>query len=364
MGHQLASANASHVFDTITISTASTPNSLADTTLNQYGIRVEDETGTPPAGKDKLNIVMLTMQHSSEDQGEIAAWEFVHFFVSGTGIYADWLRNNTRLYIYSVNVTGRYYGAERHTIEDGGGEDPNRAWDDTGSEQVENVKSAISTDVSRVDILFDWHGSYELNGNGLTEEFLVYRNSTAGSSFATRANTALSTVSVASIQSTTLGTGRWYGDNTLSAQLSVTLENPIAAPNLIAPLVIAPKSSALWAMPVNINELADVINCISSTTPPVAVRIVSITCAAPPNSFANAEKLLSKTLACAPIALSSVPTSNAVRTISAAPISNPNASLRTVPIFDALSRVSSIARPTESKTLLAASSANNLNCIL
>lgn len=229
---QLDSADASHVFNTVTL-TSGSQNSVTPTTLNQYGILLDDTSESPAGGEDKLNIVILLSQHSSEDQGNLAGWEFIYLYTDGVGTTADWLRQHTRLYIYDVNPAGRYYGKERWSEEQGGNEDTNRAWEGTGSEQVNAVKSAVSTDIDRVDVMLDWHGAYTLNGNGRTAEFGVFSgNDSAVTDFVARADAAVSGATVAALgTTTTVGTAEYYFRNTKSAQLSGTPEFPIAAPN-------------------------------------------------------------------------------------------------------------------------------------
>lgn len=226
----VAFGGADNVFNTVTL-TSGANNSAAPTTLNQYGIKLDDTSSQPAGSFDKLNVIILLAQHSSEDQGHFAAWETVLLYLNGVGTVADWFRQHCRLYVYDPNPAGRYYGAERWTQEQAGDEDPNRAWDDTGSEQINAVVAAITADVPRTDILWDFHGDYRLHGNGFSEELGIFQTYTIEGTWRTRVNTLLSPVSVRDLGAIATGSAQRYGNDTLSAQLSQTLEYPIALDN-------------------------------------------------------------------------------------------------------------------------------------
>lgn len=230
---ELASADAfggtTHVFNTVTL-TSGQDNAVTATTLNQYGIALDDTSSQPAGGADKLNEIIILGQHASEDQGSYAGWERILFYMEGVGTLADWFRQHVRLFIYDANPAGRYYGAERYTQEQASDEDSNRAWNGTNSEQINAVKSAITTDVSRVDLFNDFHGGYFLNGNGLAAAYGIYQDSTVEFQFRDRFNT-ISAETMADISGTPVaGWAQHYATNTLNAQLALTVELPIAGP--------------------------------------------------------------------------------------------------------------------------------------
>ena len=207
-----------------------TRNTAPKIAINMYGIGVDDTSVSPTGGDDKLNLVLMTGLHSSEDQGNDACWETVQFYINGTGTVADWFRQYCRLFVYDGNPEGRYYGQERFTDETGGDEDANRAWDDTGSEQVESVKSALTADVSRVDVTFDYHGAFQLNFNGLNAEYGTYAHQTLDSTWLTRARALISPYSIFDMGDNVVGSYQEYGNDILLAQLSLTLEFAVASP--------------------------------------------------------------------------------------------------------------------------------------
>lgn len=239
-GQQLPSCNSSHYHDQITITSGS--NSAAGTTLNLYGIRLDNEASQPAGGADKLNIVIFPGQHASEDQGSLHGWEIAKRYIDATGTEADWFRQHCRLFIYDVNPAGKYYGRERWTIEDDGNEDPNRAFDDNGSLQVNAVRTAVTTDLAsfgnRMDVMYDCHGSYALNGNPYTVEFGIYADTTNDENYRTREGAAMVADETSDAQggtfirdygSTFNGSASWWGHDEWSAQVSVLPENPAAA---------------------------------------------------------------------------------------------------------------------------------------
>lgn len=227
---QLPSCNASNVFNTVTL-TSGAQNSATPTTINQYALLLDDTSVSPAGGLDKLNLMMLLSSHSSEDQGNHAAWEMIKLYIDGVGTEADWFRQHIRLYLYEINPTGRYYGKERWTEEQGGNEDPNRSWENNNSEQVNALRVAIAADDFRADVQFDWHGGYSLNGNGRAQTYGCYGGTTESNNFISRMDSALSTGTFASMGGPLVaGTSDYYALNTLGAQLAVSVELPIAAP--------------------------------------------------------------------------------------------------------------------------------------
>lgn len=225
----IAAGGTKHVHDTCTFS--GTPqNSAAATTLNLYGIGLEDAGVSPDGGREKLDIAIFPGMHSSEDQGSMAAWAFAYFFVESASAEAAWLRKNTRLAIYDVNPSGRYYGKERWT-EEATDEDPNRAWDDTNSDQVESVKAALALDSSDWDILFDFHGSYRLNGNELSGLWGLKTDVTHAvkTDFVGRFETLVTAAEFEDLGVIPAGSAEEYGDDVLNCQLSLTLEHAYAS---------------------------------------------------------------------------------------------------------------------------------------
>lgn len=206
-------------------------NSAAATTLNMYCVALDDTSVSPDGGSDKLNVVLIPGQHSSEDQGNESAWEWVQFYINGTGTVADLFRKNYRLHLYDANPAGRYYGKERFTEEDTADKDPNRAWDDTGSSQITSVMAAIAADLSRVDIFLDFHGDYRLNDNGVASTFGMFSYGPNNAEWLARASTALSPLTISNLGTSLTGYAQYYGSAVLGAQLSLTIEMPIAAPN-------------------------------------------------------------------------------------------------------------------------------------
>lgn len=219
----------------ISVSSATRGNTAPYGTLNLYCIGFEDTGVSPDGGAEKLNIVNLIKQHSMEDEAAYAGWSFVNFFCNGTGTTADWLRKHCILYCYDVNPAGQYWGENRNTVEDGGKENPNRAWEitNTSSEQVNVVRSVIESDCGRVDVFFDWHGAQGLNRVG-GDQFGAYENvgETASANFRTRLNSLLpSGVTFGDLNDTDGTFAQDWALAETDAQLSVTMENPKAAPN-------------------------------------------------------------------------------------------------------------------------------------
>lgn len=202
------------------------PNSTPDTVLNQYAIGFDDTTSQPPGGADKLNVVVIIGQHATEDASRYTGWQLVHLYAEGVGTDADWFRQYCRLFVYDGGATGVFAGRERFDSDDGTANDPNRAWDDTNSPTINEIKSALAADVSRVDLFIDYHNYGNWFFPGKASEFVggFSASGTSFTNFRTRMSTAIGDTFVNLGTSSTPGTAAWYGDGTLSAQLSLTIE--------------------------------------------------------------------------------------------------------------------------------------------
>lgn len=152
-------------------------NSVATSNAAMMGIRITNTGFTPPGGKI---IVRYTYQaHASEHQGDWAWWERINWLttesVGADEILRQYYLNYYDFYVYCVNPLGRRYGKERFTEEAGGDEDPNRAYDDSGSAQVNALKSANTTDYGgSMNVSFDSHGFGSLGTNDWTSAFALY----------------------------------------------------------------------------------------------------------------------------------------------------------------------------------------------
>lgn len=207
--------------------TTNNRNSTPTTVLNQYAIGFDDVSSQPAGGEDKLNFIHIIGQHATEDGGRYGGWDLVFYYAEATGTDADWLRQHVRLFVYDGNPTGVFTGKERFDADDSGSNDPNRAWDDTNSPTIEEIKSAITADVSRVDLLFDWHnyGDWGLGGDAPSATVGGFSGSgTAFTNWITRIEAASSESFSLLGTTATAGTAATYGDSTLSAQLSMTIE--------------------------------------------------------------------------------------------------------------------------------------------
>lgn len=270
-----ASGMPKHVFAQVDDSDTK-PNSTPTTLLNMYGLGLDDTSVSPAGGKDKLNVILIPGMHSSEDQGNMHAWEMAFFYAYGTGTLADSLRQNVRIWLYDVNPLGRFHGDERTTSEDTGNNDPNRVWptdaSTSPSEQVDNVIQAIDLDRApysdRVDAMFDSHGSYTLNRTS-TNEFGYYHNGLADElSFISR----LETLHNGGTTIANLGTAgtSWaiaYAANTLGTQIALVPENPPAAdgyPNMLT--MYSDYSQDMWQVLIDMIGSGEITQASLSTT--------------------------------------------------------------------------------------------------
>jgi len=169
---KLPSCDAQDVYGTDTADVSDPDNTAPIVALNQHAMLIDDTSSPPPAGKDKLNVVIVLSLHASEDQGNFAGWTYIKRYLEGVGSEFDKMRSEQRLYVIDVNPT-RYYGVIRETAESGLNRDANRDWNDNPSPSglVENTKQLILSDIPRVDLILDWHGSVRLNGKTFSETF-------------------------------------------------------------------------------------------------------------------------------------------------------------------------------------------------
>ena len=149
-------------------------------------LKISEPGSTPTDGLAKKNIVIMTGQHSGEDQGDYFTEQFVERLNEETAL-AQEMRRDFNFYIYNVNPLGRKYGRHRITEESNGDEDANREWESTGvSLQVDAVKSAILADTGGEGVfMIDAHGT-TLRSTTAPLEFFVETGSTLANSFANR----------------------------------------------------------------------------------------------------------------------------------------------------------------------------------
>lgn len=229
-----AHGGVANAFNTVTL-TSSVPNSAPLTTLQQHAFCLDDTANQPDGGEDKLNFVIHSRAHSSEDQGSFAAWEQIKYYIDGVGADANWFRKHVRIYFYDPNPAGIYYGAERWSVDDAGAEDINRQYQDgdTSSPVVVATKAAILLDIDRVDIFFDYHGFFSIypGSSHIDADWAGFDNIGGGTAvtetaFRTRLNAAAAHTLTYGLGPATENAelAQHWAKNTLGAQLSNTIE--------------------------------------------------------------------------------------------------------------------------------------------
>jgi hypothetical protein len=198
-------------------------------------VRVTNTGVVPVIGK-RLRIFVMG-QHASEHQGNYACAEWLDWLTTVNASSSEEARRQRELerfdtYVFNANPLGRRYGKERWTEEQAGDEDPNRAWDDSGSAQINALRAAILAITGGSAALFmDFHGAQSIETATWPQAFMLYRYlvGTHLSEFRARMDAKLGTVTVASSMATDEFAQGW-AVQTLGATVSETLEYALGGP--------------------------------------------------------------------------------------------------------------------------------------
>ncbi len=212
-------------------------NSVATADAFMLAVRITDTANAPFGGKRRAVLVMG--QHASEHQGNYAAHEFTDWLTTLQSGVSETLRQrllkNFDWHLYNGNPLGRRYGKERWTEEAAGDEDPNRAWDDSGSSQINALRSAIAADAGGFHVLLDFHGAASRNTATWNDAFMLFPNDAGGPAdptpFFTRMAAKLGTFQTSSNDATSEFAQGWAYDN--GAIVAETMEYAMGGPGYL-----------------------------------------------------------------------------------------------------------------------------------